>query len=185
MGRRTQCSLPHLKVLFTLETLKKAGVTSPQLMLLLELLRGYVDRRVFENARRNLEEWSEKAKSLARRLRSIAPRARELLLYLDPEFIESLYQTADNIENHPEIVAEIQWGDVFGRSFAGTTCFLVFAVELIKEITHRPHYKELADLLACVASATTGAALPKEQPSDRRNLVPRRSAVAESVSSRK
>jgi len=154
------------KLRSALEILNKAGVTSLQLILLLELLRSYVDLRVFEKRKRNFEKWSGKAKSLARRLRSIAPLATELLGSFDQEFVESLYRTADNIENHPENVAQMTLGDPFGRAFGGTTYSLVFAAELLKEITNRPHYKELADLIACIAAATPGTALQKQQPSE-------------------
>jgi hypothetical protein len=135
-------------------------------MLVLELLRAYVDRRAFEEAEQDFDNWSKKAKSLARRLRSIAPKARELLLDLDPEFVESLSETADNIEKYPRIVVTTVGGDPFGRSLAGTTRFLVFAVELITRITNRPHYGELADLLACIASATPGTRIAEGERSE-------------------
>ena len=132
----------------------------------MELLRGYVDRRAFEKERQNFEEWSEKTKSLARRLRSIAPKARELLIYLDPEFVESLSQTADNVEKYPELVAEMKWGDPFGRSFAGTACFLVLGVKLIEKSTGKPHYREVADIITCIASATPGTSLANQGRSE-------------------
>jgi hypothetical protein len=162
---RVPCTT-NAEVLSAFETLTKAGVSPTQLMLVLELLRAYVDRRVFEKAERDFDDWADKAKSLARRLRSIAPKARELLFNLDPEFVESLSQTADNIENYPRIVVTTVGGDPFARSLAGTTRFLVLAVELIRKITTRPHYKEVADLLHCIASATPVAPIAGRERSE-------------------
>jgi hypothetical protein len=141
------------KALSALRGLLKTGFSLSQLILVLELLRGYVDNRAFEKAKRNHERRANKSKSLARRLRSIAPAARELLWALDREFVESLTQTAENLEPYPSIVSSIVLDDAFGRSLAGTTRFLFLATALTEEITSRPHYQELTDLLACISSA--------------------------------
>ncbi len=141
----------------------KRTLSAKQLLLLLELLRGYADTRVFDKAKRDAEKRSDRARSVARRLRSLAPKTVEFLRDVDPDYPDEMLRYAENIEGFPNLVNAVILGDPFSRSFAETTVFLVFATELIKKITGKPHYGKLADLLNCIALVTPGAKRSKQE----------------------
>jgi hypothetical protein len=156
------------EALAALNTLLGAArkLSSEQLLLLLELLRAYADQRVFDNAKRNSEKYTAEWKSLARILKKAVPIATRLMSELEPEFVDSLQKAADNAESYSKVAVEAEVGDAMGRSFSGTTYFLVFATELLTAITGRPHYRELADLLSCIATATPGCRRSKQELSE-------------------
>lgn len=141
----------------------KRILSAKQLLLLLELLRGYADTRVFDKAKRDAEKRSDRARSVAGRLRSLAPKTVEFLWYVDPDYPVWMLRHAENIEGFPNLVNAVMFGDPFSRSFAETTVFLVFATELIKKVTGKPNYRKLADLLNCIALATPSSKPSKQE----------------------
>ena len=130
-----------LKALNALAALHAKGCNPVRL---LELLRIYSSQRSqpYVNAEKRAKARLRMLDKLVKELREAATTA-SALLDCDPPIAEELVTMADNVEGLRWIYED----NSFTREFGGTLVFLALAFRLIKAKTHKPHYKQILDIL--------------------------------------
>jgi hypothetical protein len=147
--------LEQPKVTKALHLLLKNGLDAENLLLVLELLRVYRSPELLENSKRKFQNWIKRGENLATRLRRDAKDFRELFPdQLDPAFVKTLLKRAEELDWLMKMRTFMAQEVDFGRKIVGTTAeptagavFLVMASEIIRQITGKPRYLELSELL--------------------------------------